>query len=169
MRCEDGMQKNQFPQWSLSLPLNIQGYQCICLCFHEWLWLMCFTAATSPLPMLFARMMEWKGLVCIVLHSAGCWQCRDVTGQLWFTASAGCSGLLSHCRCDTGKELGKYLLVGFVPHIQKAVSSHSLLSQPHSHLVTLLLGTCSSSLFSRDILAQVPSSAKAWGHLLEPY
>lgn len=98
---------NQFPQWSLSLPLNIQGYQCTCLCFHEWPWLMCFTAATNPLPMLCAGMMDWKGLVCIVLHMTGCWQCRDVTDQLWFTASAGSSGFLSHCKCDSGKELGK--------------------------------------------------------------
>lgn len=37
-----------------------------------WRWLMCFIAATSPLSVLFAGMMEWKSLVCIVLSLAGC-------------------------------------------------------------------------------------------------
>lgn len=37
---------------------QLQGYQCTCLCFHEWLWLMCFTAATSLFHLLCAGMME---------------------------------------------------------------------------------------------------------------
>lgn len=109
-----------------------KGYQCSCLCLHEWLWLMCFRAATSPLPMLCAGMMEWKGLVCIVLHLASCWQCRDVTGQLSFTASAGCSPLLSHCRCDTGKELGKYLL-GALSLMFKRLSPVTVFGPSHTH------------------------------------
>lgn len=76
--------KTSFPK-TQSSPQHSRLLVHLSLCFHEWLWLMCFT---SPIHMLCAGMMEWKGLVCIVLHLAGCWQCRGVTGQLWFTASA---------------------------------------------------------------------------------
>lgn len=81
--------------------------RCTCLCCCDWRWLVCFTAATSHLHVLPAGMMAWKGLVCSSLHLVGYWtstscMCRGVTGQLGFTASVGCSGLLSQCRSDCG-------------------------------------------------------------------
>lgn len=146
MRREDGMGKNRFPQRSLTLPLITQGYQCTCLCFRDWLWLVCFTAATGHLHVLPAGMMESKGLVCSSLHLAGCWistscTCRGVAGQLGFTASVGCSGLLSHCRCDCGTITER---CGWVKSNRLCHSFSkcclpilSLLSWPCSHLATL--------------------------------
>lgn len=79
MRCQEWREVIQFPQWSLNLPLNIQGYQCISLRFHELLtlWLMWLPSCHQAPPHALCRDDGVKEPCLSCPPLACCWQCRD--------------------------------------------------------------------------------------------